>query len=131
MANPEQLRQRQAQLDRFKAAAKEYGLEGRRRQLLGLPEGPAPGELIPDSNDLYDLCRQIRKVARRADAHMRGSKKRARAMQEVVGLTAWLVYTERVLALDALERSSLTVSRLAALAEVQWDGSTRAGQKNC
>lgn len=120
MAKPDELRARRVAREKFEQAEREYGLEQARRSLLALPEGPAPRAMVPDESDLRVIAREIRKSARYAEQSRRDAGKRDRHMLAVIGRTAWLVYIERVLALDELQRAGLTSSQLAAFAAVSW-----------
>jgi hypothetical protein len=67
-------------------------------------------ELIPDSKDLGDARREVKRLARLAERTSREVK--GRRLDELICALARLVFVESVLALDPLERAALTPSRM-------------------
>jgi hypothetical protein len=76
-------------------------------------------ELIPDSVALSVATREVRRLVRVAERTPRG--KRARKLDELCAAMRWLIYVERVMALDPLERAALTPAALSELGRVSRD----------
>jgi hypothetical protein len=76
-------------------------------------------ELIPAERDLREALREYRRSAR-VWAGARGVK-RMRLLDETMIALARIVYLERVLALDPLERAGLTPAQLVALSRIHPD----------
>ena len=74
-------------------------------------------ELIPDSVAHAVAVREVRKLVRLAERTPRGPR-RAKLLDELIGAMARLVYVERVMALDGLERMALTPARLVLLSRI-------------
>lgn len=89
---------------------------------------PIP-ELIPTEEDLAAAWRRLRKGMRRAIAVPRGPRRSKVLDNEVIPAIARIVYLERVLKLDELDRASLTPRRLRVLSTVTKPAvQTRYGQ---
>jgi predicted component of type VI protein secretion system len=76
-------------------------------------------DLIPTAEDHVAALREYRKAARLVAGAL--GVKRARLMDGLVFALARIVYVERVLALDPLERAGLTPARLVMLSKVHPD----------
>lgn len=77
-------------------------------------------ELIPDDADHVAANRAVRQLIRQAERQPRGAA-RTRKVDELIAAMARLVFVERVMALDALERAGLTPARLVVMARVRED----------
>lgn len=73
-------------------------------------------ELIPDSTAHTVAVREVRRLVRVAERTPRG--KRARKLDELRAAMRWLIYVERVMALDPVERAALTPAALSVLGRV-------------
>lgn len=73
--------------------------------------------LIPLEADLVVAQREVRKLMRRADRSVRGPS-RSKILDDLVGALARLVFVERVLEMDRLERAALTPAQLAEMSRV-------------
>lgn len=83
-------------------------------------DAPTP-ELVPTPEDKTHTLRRYRRLVRLAAGEMRGTRKHAQFLDRAVVELARLVWIERVLALDPLERAALTPARLTALSVVDPD----------
>jgi hypothetical protein len=99
------------------AIAAARGVELEHRLRTGEELDAVVPELIPDEDDLVVVLRDLRKALQVAKRRPKGAA-RSKALDEAIGLIARLVYVERVLALDRLDRASLTPRRLSALSTV-------------
>jgi hypothetical protein len=73
-------------------------------------------ELIPDSTALTVATRDVRRLVRICERTPHGQ--RARKLDELRAAMRWLIYVERVMALDPLERAALTPAALSLLGRV-------------
>jgi hypothetical protein len=74
-------------------------------------------DLIPDSAALTVAAREVRKLVRMAERTPQGPR-RMKLLDELIGAMARLVFVERVMAKDELERAALTPAALVALSRV-------------
>ncbi len=74
-------------------------------------------ELIPTERDLVEVQRRARELMRRANGTPQGAK-RSRLLRDIVEVLARLVFLERVLGLERLDRAALTPRRLEAMSMV-------------
>lgn len=81
------------------------------------PDKPRP-DLVPDEHDKARTLRDYRRFARLAAGETQGSTKRDRLLDLAVVELARLIYIERVLELDPLDRAALTPARLTMLSVV-------------
>jgi hypothetical protein len=82
----------------------------------GEPADTVRPELIPGAAEHREASRQVREAVSRADRA--GWGKREKARDELVRAMARLIYVERVIALDDLERAALTPAALFRLSFV-------------
>jgi hypothetical protein len=82
----------------------------------GEPADTVRPELIPGAVEHREASRQVREAVSRAGRA--GVAKRQKARDEVVRAMARLIYVERVIALDDLERAALTSAALFRLSFV-------------
>lgn len=108
---PDEARRRRKAMEVQKAAAGER-LEAHLKS--GGDGNVVVPDLIPGERDLVEVQREVRKTVRRAERTPRGAK-RDKVLDDLVGLIARLVYVERVLAKDELERAALTPLQLVLL----------------
>lgn len=85
----------------------------------GAGEKPIP-EVIPQPEDLDDAQRVLRRLLRQADRAPRGPA-RSRKMDLVIPAMARVIYLERVMKLDQLERAALTPRALRDLMDITRD----------
>jgi hypothetical protein len=85
----------------------------------GEPADTVRPELIPGAAEHREASRQVREAVSRAGRA--GWGKREKALDEVVRAAARLVFVERVLNLDELERAALTPAALYRLSFVSRD----------
>ena len=108
--------------NRYKALAQARAVRGERLESVlrhgAEPDKPRP-DLVPTEQDKTNAKRRYRQCCREA-AGVRGRKKEAWLDLAVVEL-ARLIYIERVLALDPLDRAALTPARLTMLSVVDPD----------
>jgi len=81
------------------------------------PDKPRP-DLVPTATDKRNTLRQYRRFARLAAGEMQGSAKYEQFLELLIVELARLIYIERCLALDELDRASLTPARLMVLSVV-------------
>lgn len=74
-------------------------------------------ELIPDRAAHAVAVREVRKLVRLAERTPRGPR-RGKLLDELIGAMARLVFVERVMAKDELERAALTPAALVLLSRV-------------
>lgn len=74
-------------------------------------------ELIPDDVAHAVAVREVRKAIKLADRTPQGPR-RAKLIDELRAAMRWLIYVERVMALDPVERAALTPARLVVLGRV-------------
>jgi hypothetical protein len=82
----------------------------------GEPADTVRPELIPGAAEHREASRQVREAVSRAGRA--GVSKRQKARDELVRAMARLIYVERVIALDDLERAALTPAALFRLSFV-------------
>jgi hypothetical protein len=71
-------------------------------------------ELIPDAAAHREAVREVRRLVRQSDRTPR-SPRRDKVLDELVAAMRRLIYVERVLELEPLERAGLTPARLVVL----------------
>lgn len=74
-------------------------------------------ELIPTDGDLTDATRDVRRLIRRAERAPRGPR-RNKVLDDLVVAIGRLVFVERVMELDRLERAGLTPARLVVMSKI-------------
>jgi hypothetical protein len=112
---PDEARRRQ------KAREKQAAIRGEKLEAFlrsGEPRDLPTPELVPTEQDKTRTLREYRHLARLAASEPRGSRKRDRLLDRAIVELARLVWIERVLALDPLERAGLTPARLVVLSVV-------------
>lgn len=89
--------------------------------LTDAPRDKVVPELIPDSIALAFADREARKLIRLIERTPRGGR-RVRLMDELLlEVMPRLVFVQRVMAKDELERAALTPADLVMLSRVDWD----------
>lgn len=78
-----------------------------------------PG-LIPTDAERVRILGEIKRLGRRAVASGRGSRQYRHRMEEIKALAARLVFVDRVLEMDRLERAALTPRMLRDMCWVSW-----------
>jgi hypothetical protein len=97
-----------------------------RRQMIeaaihgGAGERPIP-EVIPEPEDLVDAQRELREACRQADRAPRGPARNRKMDAKVIPAMARVIYLERVMELDRLERAALTPRRLRDFMDITRD----------
>jgi hypothetical protein len=120
---PEQLRaarKAQEELDRTVNAAHRSAIEA---AIHGGHRDLVVKELIPTPADLVAQEREVRRLVQQSQRRARGPA-RTRKIDALIPAMAKLVYLERVMALDSLERAALTPRALMDLARVGKDDLT-------
>lgn len=92
--------------------------------------------LIPTEADLQQAVGEVRALVRRANRTRKGSR-RMKVLDQLVSAAGRLVFVERVLELDRLERAALTPARLVAMSKLgagdirermaRWQGEAPSG----
>lgn len=80
----------------------------------GEPRDEVRPDLIPDAAAHRDAVREVRRLARVANRAPRGPRRNG-LLDELVAAMRRLIYVERVLDLEPLERAGLTPARLVVL----------------
>lgn len=86
----------------------------------GEPTDRVRPDLIPDAAALSVAAREVRKLVRMAERTPQGPR-RMKLLDELIGAMARLVFVERVMAKDELERAALTPAALVVLSRVGRD----------
>ena len=98
--------------------AKAMHSERMQAALADTPDRPTP-HLVPDEPDRVHTLREYRRMARLAAGEAVGSSKFDRYLDRMIVELVRLIWIERVLALDPLERAALTPARLVVLSMVE------------
>ena len=85
----------------------------------GQPTTTVQPDLIPDGTALTVARREVRSLVRRAERTPRD--RRGDVLDDLLFALARLVFVERVMAKDRLERAALTPARLAVMSRVSPD----------
>jgi hypothetical protein len=80
----------------------------------GEPRDVVRPELIPDAAAHREAVREVRRLVRLANRAPRGAR-RSGLLDELVAAMRLLIFVERVLELEPLERAGLTPARLVVL----------------
>jgi len=81
------------------------------------PTDRVVSDLIPDGAALAVAVREVRKLVRMTERTPQGPR-RMKLLDELIGAMARLVFVERVMAKDELERAALTPAALVVMSRV-------------
>ncbi len=81
---------------------------------------PVPRDMLPSDATLVEVRREVRKLIARCERAPRGAR-RSKAMDKLILAMGRLLFVERVLALDPLERAALSPARMVELSLVSPD----------